>query len=66
MNAGKNRLLVALGSIAAIGVLLAAFVVVWLLPHGPQTGDASTQTQTGNGQRGWLRGAHAPREWRRG
>jgi uncharacterized protein YggE len=48
MNTGKNRLFVALGSLAAIGLLLAAFVVVWLIPRGPQTGDAKTQTGTGS------------------
>src|SRR6476620_4684985 len=47
MNAGRNRIIVALGSIAAIGALLAAFVAVWLLPRGPETGNASTQA--GNG-----------------
>jgi uncharacterized protein YggE len=44
---GKNRLVVALGSIAAILVLLAAFVIVWLMPRGPQTGDAAGTTGTG-------------------
>ena len=43
MNAGKNRLFVALGSLAAIGVLLAAFVVVWLIPRGPDTGSAKVE-----------------------
>src|SRR5438874_884203 len=37
-NDGKNRLLVALGSVAAIALLFGAFVVVWLLPRGPVTG----------------------------
>jgi len=46
MNAGRNRLVVALGSVAAIGVLLAAFAVVWLMPRGPETGNASTQNPT--------------------
>jgi uncharacterized protein len=42
MDKRGNRLFVALGSIAAIGVLLAAFLVVWLMPRGPETGQAST------------------------
>src|SRR5205823_13190776 len=44
MDALRNRLFVALGSVAAIGLLLAAFVVVWLVPRGPETGDAKVQT----------------------
>lgn len=42
MDKRSNRLMVALGSIAAVGVLLAAFVVVWLVPRGPETGEASS------------------------
>ncbi len=49
MNVLKNRLFVALGSIAAIGLLLAAFMVVWLVPRGPETGNANVQTK-GNAQ----------------
>ena len=48
MNARKNRLLVALGSVAAVGLLLASFLAVWLMPRGPQTGNASTQTGNGS------------------
>src|SRR5205085_4010833 len=40
MNAGNNRVLVALGSVGAVALLLGAFVVVWLLPRGPETGSA--------------------------
>jgi hypothetical protein len=47
VNAGKNKLGIALGSIAAVLVLLAAFVVVWLMPRGPETGDAAGTTGTG-------------------
>ncbi len=47
MNAGKNRLFVALGSLAAIGVLLAAFVVVWLVPRGPDTSNAKVEKNGG-------------------
>ena len=46
MNAGKNKLGIALGSIAAVLVLLAAFVVVWLVPRGPETGGAAGTTGT--------------------
>jgi hypothetical protein len=41
MDKSRNRLLVALGSVAAVGLLLAAFMVVWLMPRGPETGSAS-------------------------
>jgi len=44
MQAGRNRLWVALGSVAAVALLVAAFVVVWLMPRGPQPGTASVQT----------------------
>src|SRR5438067_4679656 len=44
MNTLRNRLFMALGSVAAIGLLLAAFMVVWLVPRGPDTGDAKEQT----------------------
>jgi uncharacterized protein YggE len=37
----KNRLGIALGSIAAGLVLLAAFMVVWLMPRGPEPGGAA-------------------------
>src|SRR4051812_26245724 len=47
MNAGRNRLVVTIGSLAAIGVLLGAFMVVWLMPHNPVTGNASQETPTG-------------------
>jgi hypothetical protein len=47
VNEGKNRLGIALGSIAAVLVLLAAFVVVWLMPRGPETGDAAGTGGTG-------------------
>src|SRR5437870_5482326 len=39
-NDGKNRLLVALGSVGAVALLFGAFVVVWLLPRGPETWSA--------------------------
>ena len=39
-NDGGNRLLVALGSVGAVALLHGAFVVVWLLPRGPETGSA--------------------------
>jgi uncharacterized protein YggE len=44
MQSGRNRLWVALGSVAAVALLLAAFVVVWLMPRGPQPGTAGVQT----------------------
>lgn len=46
METGRNKILVALGALVAGGLLLAAFTVVWLLPHGPGTSDASVQTST--------------------
>lgn len=46
MEKRRSRLLVGLGSVAAVGVLLAAFLVVWLLPRGPETGEASTNQST--------------------
>src|SRR5947209_4322748 len=53
MKTGSNRVLVALGSVAAVALLLGAFTVVWLLPRGPETGsanvakpDQSTSTST--------------------
>src|SRR3954447_17938750 len=46
MNAGRNRLVVTIGSLAAIGVLLGAFMVVWLMPHNPETGNDSQETPT--------------------
>ena len=49
MNAGKNKLGIALGSIAAVLVLLAAFVVVWLVPRGPETGGAAGTTGSTGG-----------------
>jgi len=47
VNAGKNKLGIAIGSIAAVLVLLAAFVVVWLMPRGPETGGAAGTGGTG-------------------
>src|SRR3712207_947894 len=47
MNSGRNRLFVALGSVAAVGLLLAAFVAVWLMPRGPETGSASNTQAPG-------------------
>ena len=46
MEKRRNRLPVILGTIGAVAVLLAAFLVVWLLPHGPETGEASTNNPT--------------------
>src|SRR6478672_9106052 len=47
MNGRSSRLLVALGSTAAIALLLGAFVVVWLLPRGPETGSADVAKKSG-------------------
>jgi uncharacterized protein YggE len=44
VNANENRLRVALGSLAAVALLLAAFLVIWLLPRGPVESDARNQT----------------------
>ncbi len=46
MGTERNKILVALGALVAGGLLLAAFTVVWLLPHGPATSNASVQTST--------------------
>lgn len=44
MEKRNNRFLVVLGSVAAVGLLLAAFVMVWLMPRGPETGEAKVET----------------------
>jgi uncharacterized protein len=44
MESGRNRVLVALGSLAAIALLLGAFVVVWLVPRGPEIGNANVSS----------------------
>ena len=46
MNDRKNRLWVALGSVAAVAMLLGAFVVVWLIPRGPESSSAQVSTST--------------------
>jgi uncharacterized protein YggE len=46
VDTGKNKLGIALGSIAAVLVLLAAFVVVWLMPRGPEPGGAAGNNGT--------------------
>lgn len=48
MDARKNRLGIALGSIAVGLVLLAAFMVVWLMPRGPEPGGAAGTAGTGS------------------
>jgi uncharacterized protein YggE len=49
VDARKNRVGIALGSIAAGLVLLAAFMVVWLMPRGPEPGGAAgTNGTTGS------------------
>lgn len=67
MNSLRNRLFVALGSVAAIGLLLAAFMVVWLVPRGPETGDAKEQaggnTQTSGSS---TKSANAPSNFQAG
>ncbi len=45
MNTGRNRALVGLGTVAGTALLLGAFLVVWLMPRGPETGNAEVQTQ---------------------
>lgn len=49
MNTGRNnRLIVALGSVAAVALLLGAFVVVWLAPRGPETSNANSTKTAGS------------------
>lgn len=43
MNTGRNRVVMALGMLATVAMLLGAFMVVWLMPRGPEIGNASTQ-----------------------
>ncbi len=40
-NKHRRRLVVTLSTIAAMALLLGAFIVVWLVPRGPEVGDAS-------------------------
>jgi uncharacterized protein YggE len=47
MKTGSNRVLVALGSVAAVALLFGAFTVVWLLPRGPETGSANVAKTRG-------------------
>src|SRR5947209_5029649 len=60
MNAGNNRVLVALGSVAAVALLLGAFVVVWLLPRGPETGNADVAKKSGTTSPVETRSQNAP------
>ena len=46
METNRNRKMVALGSVGAVLLLLAAFMVVWLAPRGPEVSNASNQGQT--------------------
>ena len=53
MDTGQRRSLVAIGAaVLAVALLLGAFVFVWLLPRGPQTGDAQVNQSTGTGATG--------------
>src|SRR3954447_12469136 len=60
MNAGKNRALVALGSVAAIALLLGAFMVVWLVARGPETGSADVAKKSGTATKVETGSANAP------
>ena len=44
MNSGRNRLIVALGTLGAVLLLLGAFTVVWLMPREPGIGNAGGQS----------------------
>ena len=59
-NDGKNRLLVALGSVGAVALLLGAFVVVWLLPRGPETGSANVANTSGKTSQVETKAPNAP------
>jgi uncharacterized protein YggE len=60
MKTGSNRVLVALGSIAAIALLFGAFTVVWLLPRGPETGSANVAKTGGTTSTTTTKSANAP------
>jgi len=51
---------VALGSVAAIALLLGAFTVVWLLPRGPETGSADVAKKSGTTSTVETRSQNAP------
>lgn len=43
MERRGNRLFIALGTVAAVGLLLLSFLVIWLLPRGPENSEAQGQ-----------------------
>lgn len=49
MEKGRNKIAVVLGTVAAIGMLLSAFLVVWLVPREAGVGNATGQGSTGVG-----------------
>jgi uncharacterized protein YggE len=49
MERGRNRLAVVLGTVAAVAMLLAAFVVVWLVPRDAGISNAGVQGNAGSG-----------------
>src|SRR5687768_13607120 len=49
MDRGQNRTFVAIGSVAAILLLLGAFLLVWLVPRGSGVGNANVGGQSGSG-----------------
>ncbi|HYP40389.1 MAG TPA: SIMPL domain-containing protein [Chloroflexia bacterium] len=49
MEKGRNKIAIVLGTVAAIGMLLSAFLVVWLVPREAGVGNATGQGGTGVG-----------------
>ncbi len=45
MEKGKNKVMMALGSVGAVLLLLGAFTVVWLTPRGPEVSNANVQSK---------------------
>lgn len=46
METNRNRKMMVLGSVGAVLLLLAAFMVVWLAPRGPEVSNATSQSQS--------------------
>ncbi|HYO49788.1 MAG TPA: SIMPL domain-containing protein [Chloroflexia bacterium] len=49
MEKGRNKTAIVLGTVAAIGMLLSAFLVVWLVPREAGVGNANSQGSVGVG-----------------